>query len=130
MDGVDEPGGAVPDVSGRLEPREQPLAAAAGEWGDDLAASYRRASMPASTRAAYAGDWDRFTRWCSQTSSEPLPAMPTALSRYLARGGLVGRGSGLGGHVDVGIVGVLGHGGEDFWLRPNWGDCPQFQEGF
>lgn len=40
--------------------------------------------MPASTRAAYAGDWDRFTRWCSQTSSEPLPAMPTALSRYLA----------------------------------------------
>lgn len=84
MAGVDEPGGAVPDVSGRLEPREQPLAAVVGEWGEDLAASYRRASMPASTRAAYAGDWDRFTRWCSQTSSEPLPAMPTALSRYLA----------------------------------------------
>jgi len=55
-----------------------------GERAEDAAAGYRRASMPASTRAAYAGDWERFTAWCSQTSAAPLPAAPAAVSRYLA----------------------------------------------
>ena len=84
MDGLDEPGGAVPDVSGSLWPRDEAFAAVVGEWGEDPAADYRRASMPASTRAAYAGDWDRFTRWCAQTNAEPLPAAPGVVSRYLA----------------------------------------------
>jgi len=40
--------------------------------------------MPNSTRAAYTGDWERFTRWCERTGEVALPSIPATVSRYLA----------------------------------------------
>ena len=50
-----------------------------------LAAGFRSASVPASTRAAYAGDWAKFTAWCSQEDHVTLPADPGVVGEYLAQ---------------------------------------------
>ncbi|MFG2306692.1 tyrosine-type recombinase/integrase [Actinacidiphila glaucinigra] len=39
--------------------------------------------IPAETRRGYAGDWHRFTIWCTQTGRTPLPATGDTLTEYL-----------------------------------------------
>lgn len=58
-----------------------------GRPGGDggLAASFRAAGVPASTRAAYAGDWAKFAAWCTREGWVPLPAAPAAVGEYLAQ---------------------------------------------
>ncbi len=41
------------------------------------------AGIPDSTRAAYSGDWSRFTTWCSTASRTPLPATPETVIEYV-----------------------------------------------
>ena len=53
--------------------------------GAGLAARFRAAALPANTRAAYAGDWAKFTAWCARTDQSPLPADPTVVGEYLAQ---------------------------------------------
>ena len=50
-----------------------------------LAASFRSASVPTSTRAAYAGDWAKFTAWCTREGHVPLPAEAKVVGEYLAQ---------------------------------------------
>lgn len=46
------------------------------------AAAAVAAGVPAETRRAYAGDWDRFTAWCAATGRTALPAGPETLTEY------------------------------------------------
>ena len=50
-----------------------------------LAAGFRSAAVPASTRTAYAGDWAKFSAWCSQEDHTALPADPGLVGEYLAQ---------------------------------------------
>jgi len=50
-----------------------------------LAAVFRQASVPTSTRVAYAGDWAKFNAWCARDGHEPLPADPMRVGEYLAQ---------------------------------------------
>lgn len=40
------------------------------------------ASVPDSTRRAYAGDWERFTAWCARTGRTMLPCTAETLAEY------------------------------------------------
>nr|BFE89183.1 hypothetical protein GCM10020093_117850 [Planobispora longispora]BFE89425.1 hypothetical protein GCM10020093_120270 [Planobispora longispora] len=42
------------------------------------------ASVPDATRRAYAGDWNRFTAWCSRTGRTALPASAETLAEYVS----------------------------------------------
>jgi len=57
---------------------------AVGQRAGDPAAGYRRASVAPATWTAYAGDWERFTAWCTRTGECSLPAAPQTVTRYLA----------------------------------------------
>jgi site-specific recombinase XerD len=61
-----------------------PAAPSSGPDGALSAATRRRVaeSVPASTRRVYAGDWARFTTWCTATTWTPLPATATTLAEY------------------------------------------------
>ena len=43
-----------------------------------------RESVPASTRRAYAGDWNRFTLWCFEKQRSHLPATAATLAEYVS----------------------------------------------
>ena len=53
--------------------------------GGGWAAVYRAAALPASTRAAYEGDWVKFTTWCARGAHSALPASPGVVGEYLAQ---------------------------------------------
>lgn len=63
----------APEGGAPLAPRE----------AERLRAIYGDA-IPENTRKAYRGDWQRFERWCSALSLDPLPAPPATIARYLA----------------------------------------------
>lgn len=82
--GPDDWGGAL-GVSGTVltNSATEPSVAGAGA-GEGLAAVFRAAAVPASTRRAYAGDWAKFTAWCARNGHKPLPGEPAAVGEYLA----------------------------------------------
>jgi site-specific recombinase XerD len=83
---VDDPPGAAVAL-----PRSGPEALSAG------AAARVAASVPASTRRAYGGDWARFTAWCAGAGQEPLPARGETLAEYAHHLATAGRaGSTIG----------------------------------
>ncbi|GIH97412.1 site-specific integrase [Planobispora siamensis] len=42
------------------------------------------ASVPETTRRAYAGDWNRFTAWCARAGRTALPASAETLAEYVS----------------------------------------------
>lgn len=48
----------------------------------DRVLSRIKASVPESTRRAYAGDWRRFAEWCSDYARTAIPATPETLAEY------------------------------------------------
>lgn len=57
------------------------------------AAGFAEQGMAASTRRAYAGDWQRFRAWCAELGVPALPAAPAAVAAFLAAEAGRGRGS-------------------------------------
>jgi integrase len=64
---------------------ERDAADGVGAVGEGLAAAFRAAALPASTRAAYSGDWARFQGWCAPTGVTSLPARPGVVAEYVAQ---------------------------------------------
>jgi len=49
------------------------------------------AGIPAETRRGYAGDWRRFTDWCSTTGRQAMPCSGETLTEYVTHLKLLGR---------------------------------------
>jgi hypothetical protein len=64
---------------------ERDAAGGVGAVGEGLAAAFRAAALPASTRAAYSGDWARLQGWCARTGAASLPADPGVVAEYVAQ---------------------------------------------
>jgi integrase len=75
---------ALPSQAAQLSmpPAPHPPALAPGEIA--TARDYIDASRAASTRKAYAADWNRFSLWCRQRDASPLPAEPALVAVYLS----------------------------------------------
>ena len=81
------PSGVIPTAlraAGTFDPsaHSAPLALAAEEI--TTARGYIDASRAASTRKAYAADWNRFCHWCRERAAATLPAKPALVAVYLA----------------------------------------------
>lgn len=55
-----------------------------GQAEVDTARRYADASRAASTQRAYAGDWQRFSRWCAARGLDTLPADPRVVAVFLS----------------------------------------------
>ena len=57
----------------------------AADWSIDQSTAERIArAVPAETRRAYRGDWNRFSTWCAEHDRTPLPAAAETLAVYCA----------------------------------------------
>ncbi|MBM0224796.1 MULTISPECIES: tyrosine-type recombinase/integrase [Micromonospora] len=70
-----------------IEVRGRPQPVTSLDPDEQLSETARRRiheSVPASTRRAYAGDWRRFTLWCTDNQRSHLPATAATLAEYVS----------------------------------------------
>lgn len=79
---------------GRPGPSSDPLAIVDDEALTDDEAGYVRAARSANTLRGYRSDWADWSAWCDGHRTNPLPATPAGISRYLTF--LAGHGAKVG----------------------------------
>lgn len=76
--------------------------------GDEgFAASFRAAGVPANTRSAYAGDWNKFQAWCAAPTTCRCRRPLAAVGEYVAEAAGVASISAIYGHTCAITVTIL-----------------------